>query len=223
MNNAIDIFFGKEFENIINIELLENDYEFPTEKVLEYVRSIIEIDIRSYFNWLDDNFSTTMIDVQDAVQYSSFEDVVYNVSKKIIIAGDSGLSYLQIGKILQDDGKVRKDGAYTKYGENHAKTASYLGYLFSLKKTYYVSSIGYIIDELSLKEQGKLYARLFIRTNLFKTVYYLTKSGEVNLRKVFDMLSEKTYIRRRSNIKMLFQKLVEVEPECAEIINKIIY
>jgi len=223
MNNAIDIFFGKEFENIINIELLENDYEFPTEKVLEYVRSIIEIDIRSYFNWLDDNFSMTMIDVQDAVQYSSFEDVVYNVSKKIIIAGDSGLSYLQIGKILQDDGKVRKDGAYTKYGENHAKTASYLGYLFPLKKTYYVSAIGYIIDELGLKDQSKLYARLFVRTNLFKTVYYLAKSGEVNLRNIFDMLSEKTYIRRRSNIKMLFQKLVEVEPECAEVVNKIIY
>ena len=223
MNNSIDIFFRKEFENEVNINLLENDYVFPAEKVLEYIGIINETDIHTYFKWLDNNFSTTMIDVEDAVQYSSFDDVIRNVSEKMIIAGDVGLSHLQIGKILQDDGKVRKDGAYTKYGENHAKTACYLGYLFSLRKSYYVSAIGYVIDDLSFEDQSKLFARLFVRTNLFRMVYYLSKSGEVNLRKVFDMLSEKTYIRRRSNIKMLFQKLVEVEPESAKVVNRIIY
>lgn len=223
MSNNINDFFTKDLENELNINLLEKDYQLPTERLLQYVKRINDIEIKSYLAWLDDNFSTTIIEVEDAVQYSNFDDVVSSISKKMIDAGDEGLSHLQIGKLLQDDGIVRKDGAYTKYGENHAKTATYLGYLFSLKKSYYVSSLGYIIEALDAEEQNKLYARLFIRTNLFKTIYYLSKSGEVHLREVFDMLSEKTYIRRRSNIKMLFQKLMEIEPDCSEIANKIVY
>lgn len=221
MKNSLDRFFYKEYEDEINANLLENNYAFPRNEVLNYIRELNDLDISEYLSWLDNNFTMTVITIEDAVQYSSINVVTNQISEKMISAGDSGYTHLQIGKILQDDGLDRTDGTYTKYGENHAKTAAYLGYLYSLNRCYYVSCIGYVINELSEYEQGKLFARLMVRTNLFKTVYYLSKSGMVNMREVFDMLSEKTYVRRRSNIKMFFQKLVSNENKCLTIADKI--
>lgn len=223
MKNSLDIFFSKSLEDETNTYLLENDFVFPHEEILEYIKELINIDISDYLLWLDQHFGTIILSVEDAIQYSNFEDATVRIVEKLISAGDLGYSHIEIGKFLQNDGITRKDGANTKYGENHAKTAQYLGYVFSINRCYYVSSVGYILNELSGEEQDKLFARLFIRTNLFKTVYYLSKSGNVCLRDIFDMLSEKTYIRRRSNIKFLFQKLTSKEQICTDITNKIIY
>lgn len=137
-------------------------------------------------------------------------------------AGNKGFTHLEIGKLLQNDGVSRNDGAYTKYGENHAKTATYLGYLFSIKRFYYVSAIGYVLSKLSVEEQEKLFVRLLLRTNLFKTVFYLVKNGNVSMRDIFDMLSEKTYIRRKNNIYYFFQKLKN-EKSCIKILESITY
>ena len=129
MNNKLDVFFSKSFEDDINNNLLEKDYVFPTYEVLEFIRDICKIDISHFLDWLDIHFSTIILTVQDAVQSSNFENATSNVAMKMLAAGDVGYSHLQIGKLLQDDEAERNAGAYTKYGENHAKTAEYLGYL----------------------------------------------------------------------------------------------
>ena len=38
MNSVISVFFGKELENEININLLENDYMFPAKRITEYIK-----------------------------------------------------------------------------------------------------------------------------------------------------------------------------------------
>lgn len=223
MENSIDCFFLKTFEDEVNRRLLHKDFILSVDKVIGYIKHINSTEIKTYLLWLDEHFSLVTLGIEDAVQYSNFDVATYSVVEKMIMAGDIGYSHLEIGKMLQEDGKKRTNVAYIKYGENHVKTARYLGYVFSLRNFYYVSALGYVLDRLDDIDRKKLYARLFVRTNLFKTIYYLSKSGEVPLRRVFDMLSDTTYIRRRSNIKMLFEKLVEEEPDCEEIIRKIIY
>lgn len=223
MENRLDDFFTKKFETDINKCILEKNYIFPQEKMLEYVREVINTDILKYFDWLASHFTCSVLSINDAVQFSSFEDATKRIVEKMIRAGDEGYSHIQIGKFLQDDGSWRTDGAYTKYGENHAKTASYLGLLFALNKCYYVSSVGYMLDSLTKDQQEKLIARMFVRTNLFKSIFYLSMNGKVCLRELFDFISEATYVRRRSNIKKLFQELENVEIRSTSIINKIIF
>lgn len=223
MNDIVSKFFSKEIENDINNRLLENNYVFPSNMMHEYLEEIINIDIEDYFVWLDNHFSSCLFSIDDAVQYSDFEDATFRIVVKLLEAGDEGYSYIQIGKMLQDDGIVRTDWAYRKYGENHAKTASYLGYLFSINRVFYVSAIGYSLNQLTETEQKKLFARLFIRTTLFKTIYYLTKSDKVYLRELLDMLTHQTYLRRRSSIKKLYKNLVVAEPSCLEIVDKIVF
>ena len=222
MDNIIDLFFSKQYENDLNTRILENEYVLSIKGVLAYILEINEIGVEEYMQWLDTHFCSAYLTTEDAIQYSSFNDVTKRIAEVMINAGDEGYSHLEIGKLLQDDGIDRSEGTYTKYGENHAKTATYLGYLFSIKRCYYVSAIGYVLSELSSEEQEKLFIRLFLRTNLFKSVYYLAKNGKISMREVFDMLSKNTYVRRRSNIKFFFQKL-NGENCCKAFLENITY
>lgn len=222
MDNQLNLFFTKTYENDINFRMFENDYYFPANDVINYIRKLNEISVDEYVQWLNEHFCTTILSTEDAVQYSNFEDATKRVVEVIMEAGNKGFTHLEIGKLLQNDGVSRNDGAYTKYGENHAKTATYLGYLFSIKRFYYVSAIGYVLSKLSVEEQEKLFVRLLLRTNLFKTVFYLVKNGNVSMRDIFDMLSEKTYIRRKNNIYYFFQKLKN-EKSCIKILESITY
>ena len=223
MDELFKIFFSCQLESDINMKLLENDYCFPSDVMHKYVNDLISIDIDEYYRWLDDHFSTALFSIDDAVQYSDFNDATNSIVYVLIAAGDQGYSYITIGKMIQNDGVERTEWAYRKYGENHAKTAAYLGYLFSISRYSYVSSIGYALKGFNEVEQSKLFARLFIRTTLFRTIYYLSKSGNVDLRELLDMLTDQTYLRRRSSIKKLFKHLVQAEPKCVETYNKIVF
>ena len=221
MDNIFKEFFSHQYEEDINIRLLENDYVFPQDMFHNYLSDLIEIDIREYFRWLDEHFSASVLSIDDAVQFSDFHDATSGIVEALLSAGDYGYSYIEIGKKLQNDGISRTEWAYRKYGENHAKTATYLGYLFSINRCCYVSAIGYSLSSFTDTEQMKLFARLFTRTTLFKSIYYLTRSGIVDLRELFDMLTRETYIRRRSSIKKLYKNLILAEPECNEIFKRI--
>lgn len=221
MDDTISLFFSKQLETQINHQLLEKSYVFPSERMHNYAIELINTNIDDYFTWLNDHFSSGLFSIEDAVQYSSFNDATNRIVERMLESGDEGYSYIQIGRLIQNDGVPRTEWAYRKYGENHAKTAVYLGYLYSINRVCYVSSIGYTLRQLTEVEQKKLFARLFVRTTLFKTIYYLSDSNNVDLRNLLDMLTDQTYLRRRSSIKKLYKNLVEAEPTCLEIVNRI--
>lgn len=223
MKLILNDFFNKSFESEINKSLQELSYEFSEIEILHYLRSIISIDITEFLTWIDLNSFIT-IDSSDMPQLSDYNDAFYNVVYKLREAGDKGFRYIEIGQMLQNDGVVRNDMANRKYGENHAKAAEYLGFLYSLHYHYYVSCIGYVIDKLSPDELKKLYVRLFIRTNLFKAIYIFSKSGVLNFRLLFDMLSDKTYKRRLSSTKYMINSLnLSNEYDFSMILKNIIY
>ena len=216
-------FFNKTFENEINNKLQELSYAIPKEEILKYIRSIINLDVAEFLQWIDKNNFFT-IDSTDMPQLSDFNAAFYDVVYKLKNAGDKGFRYVDIGILLQNDGVKRKDMANRKYGENHAKASEYLGYLYSLHYHYYVSCIGYILEFLNNDEKEKLFNRLLIRTNLFRAIYLFSRKRRVNFRMLFDVLSAQTYKRRLEGTKLMLSKLTKnKEYNFAQILDKIDY
>ena len=223
MYTILDDFHYKTLENDINKEIVFYDYKLPENEILNYVHELIDIDIEQFLNWQSKNYTSIRISSNDMVQFSSFSDVL-RISNEMIKNKDKGIKWKEAGSILLNDGIQRKNGALVKYGENHLKTSEYLGYIFSLENTYFVSCIGYINKKLNDEEKSKLLTRLIIRTNLFRIIYVFQKNGEVELRKIFDMLSDSTYRRRLSNVRKLFDILLKSnEYDFSKIISKIKY
>lgn len=216
-------FFNYSFETEINEYLQILNVTFPIEKVLDYVHLLINTPIEEFLNWLKSHSFFTL-ESKDMPQLSKFEDAFYNVVHKMIANGDKGFRFVEIGEMLQSDGKQRKDGANRKYGENHAKAAEYLGYLYTKKFYYFVSCYGYIESYLSEEEKIALFIRLLIRTNLFKAVYFSYLNGKVELRYIFDFLSDKTYIRRVHSTRQILNVLKLCKDfSFDDILNKIVY
>lgn len=223
MDDLIATFFNKTYENELNEKLQELNYKMPTSDVLSYCKRLIDLKIDCFFSWLDEHSFFT-IDSTDMPQLSDFDDAFYNVVSVLKEAGDAGYRYIEIGKMLQNDSIERNDMANRKYGENHAKAAEYLGYLYSLHYHYYVSCLGYVIDNLNEEEKNKLFTRLLMRTNLFKSIYTTTKNGSLDFKSLFDVLSYKTYKRRLPGTRMILNSLNNSkEFDFSSILSKICY
>lgn len=202
----LSLFFNHSLDNDLNESLLSKNTVIQKEKILSYVNNIISVPIPKFLEWIRSN-RFVIIESKDMLQISKFEDAFYNIVIKLKNEGDPGVRFVEIGKLLQNDGKDRNDGANRKYGENHAKTAEYLGYLFSKKYFYFVSCFGYALDFLSEEEKTNLFIRLLLRTNLFRIVYLSSLNDKVKLRSIFDFLSEKTYKRRLNGTREILFKL----------------
>ena len=200
------LFFNHSLDNDLNETLLSINTALPKEKILSYIADIISVPIPKFLEWIRSN-RFVVVESKDMLQISKFEDAFYNIVTKLKNNGDPGLRFIEMGKLLQNDGKDRNDGANRKYGENHAKTAEYLGYLFSKKYFYFVSCFGYALDFLSEEEKIKLFSRLLLRTNLFRIIYLSSLNDRVKLRSIFDFLSDKTYKRRLNGTREILFKL----------------
>ena len=150
-----------------------------------------------------------IIKSSDVFQFSNFDDATKFFCEKMEAIDNPGLSHLEVGKLLLDDGKERTDAAYIKYGENHSKLAKELGLGFEVCNTYYLSGIGYIYNELSDKSQKALLDRLILRSTLIKRMLQACENGNVDLRQFLYMLADSTYVRRKSNIKRVLTCLSE--------------
>lgn len=81
--------------------------------------------------------------------------------------GATKFRFLEIGKILENDGELRKDLAYIKYLENQSKFAENVWFK-KIDYTYYLSCIGVIINQLSVENQKNLINRLLLRNKLLE-------------------------------------------------------
>ena len=125
---------------------------------------------------------------------------------------------------MLNDGVLRKDMAYIKYGENHLKTAEALGLLYELTRTYFVSCIGEIYLTLDEEDRKKLNVRLFLRNKFIARLIKATATGKVDARQFLYMLSDATYIRRKSNIKCILRYLSEsTEYDFSVLFNNIYF
>ena len=205
MDDTLKIFFSRSYENKINKDILY--YEFPHDEVEEYVKSISDEPVDRLLAYIRGFSEKEIIKPADVFQFSNFNDATDSFCEKVEAVDNPGLSHLEVGKLLLDDGKVRNDAAYIKYGENHSKLAKELGLGFEVCNTYYLSGIGYIYTELDDKQKKVLLDRLILRSTLIKRMYQASENGNVDLRQFLYMLADSTYVRRRSNIKRILSYL----------------
>ena len=224
MIDILDTFYSHTYENSINKKMLFYNYEFPTEEVEAYVRQILCVPIEYFIQYDIQQETTEAITPGDVFQFSSLEAGTTQICRVLHEEGNTGVTFIQAGKLLLDDGKMRKNLAYTKYGENHLKTAEAIGLLYELTRTYFVSCIGEIYLKLNEDERKKLNVRLFLRNKFIARLIKATSVAKVDARQFLYMLSDTTYIRRKSNIKCILRYLLDsTEYDFSEIINKIYF
>lgn len=199
-------FMSSQFEKRINKKMMYYDYVFPTEEVLKYVDDVCKIPVEKILEYII-QMDNVDIKAKDVFQFSRFEDATINMCIKMQNLDNSGMNHLEVGKLLLNDMKERKEGAYVKYGENHAKTGASLGLLYELCRTYFLSCIGMVYTQLSDEQRERLIIRLILRNPFFSEVIRKIQNGKVSMRQFLYMLSYSTYIRRRSNIKKIIQIL----------------
>jgi len=217
-------FFSQKYEKEINNKMMYYDYVFPKEEMIGYINNINNVPIEEFIKYIFFDNKDISIKAKDVMQFSNIEDASTRLCRELKYNGNNGVKNIEVGKLLLIDGKDRNDGAYIKYGENHAKTAEMLGLVCEFTHTYFVSSMGYIIDEIDEISRKKLLERLILRSKLIRQLICATKKGNVSVRAFLYMLSDSTYIRRRSNIKTILRILKESsEYDFSLILDKIIF
>lgn len=222
--SILDAFYSRTYENDINKKMLYYNYDFPTEEVENYVRQILCVPVEQFIQRDITMETTEAITPKDVFQFSTLEAGTDHICQVLNEAGNPGVTFIQAGKLLLDDGSQRKDMAYIKYGENHLKTAEALGLLYELTRTYFVSCVGMIYLNLNEEDRKKLNVRLFLRNKFIARLIKATASANVDARQFLYMLSDATYIRRKSNIKCILRYLQESnEYDFSSLIERIIF
>lgn len=202
----VDYFMSGQYEEKINKKMMYYDYVFPTGEVVEYVREACEIPIDAIVKYVL-AMPTPEIGAKDVFQFSNFDDATIRLCKRMAEVNNPGLKHVEVGKLLLDDSIERNEGAYTKYGENHAKTGTAIGLIQELSKTYFLSSLGMIYPKLDEKEREQLLTRLILRNSFVDRIIQTTYDRKMNLRQMLYMLSSSTFTRRSSNIKRILKQL----------------
>ncbi len=223
MNDIVKEFYSGKYEKKINNNSLYFSYDFPEQEVRGYVEKIISEPIERYIAYIKGLKEREQITAKDVFQFSDLADATVIICEKVKANNNPGMKYIDVGKLLLDDGEIRKDGAYIKYGENHVKTAEAMGLFFELSRTYFLSCLGYIYCELSNEDRKKLLIRLLLRNRLIIRLMQASENGTIYAREFFYMLSDSTYLRRKSNVKEVLKILATSEEyDFTDFVGKII-
>lgn len=209
-------FFTKSFEKSINEQMMFYSYRFEYGKMAEYIHSLVEVPLDHYVDYIISNYDVSYLSAEDIVQFSNFDDCTSRLCSLLKSQGDKGIKHLEAGMLLENDGLERNEAAYVKYGENHLKTALQLGLLQYDSGVYFLSCVGYIINDFSDQIKRDLLCRLILRNKLIKRfLYKITKFGHAAYSEEAGFLKESTMNRRRSNVKKLIEILTSLSDNSA--------
>lgn len=209
VEECLRIFFNKTIEDSINDQMMEYSYVFPYEKLEEYVTMLCSISFADYLEYIKQNISSPKIKPDDVTQISSFRSCEIDFCDKLASVRRP-LTNIDIGVILQNDGRIREDGANKKYGENHAKGALQLGLAQNRYGYWYLSCLGKLYPSLDIETRNALIARTILRNNLYSVILSNLYYQDVFVDDIWDSakLKDKTKLRRRSSVRTFLQKSI---------------
>ena len=140
--------------------MMYKNYKIDYISILSYINDIISIDYDIFIEYILRNYDVQYLTPDDILQFSDLDDATVNICR---VFKEDGDRFIEIGKMLENDGISRDDGAYRKYGENHSKTGENIGLLQKIDYTYYLSCLGAVLDLLNEEQQEKLIDRLLLR------------------------------------------------------------
>lgn len=177
------------------------------EQVEVFCRILLNYDFKKIIDLIDDNYISEL-NCSKVIQFSNLENGTYNLVR-VLYGHNEGLSYPEIGRALVGSEEIN---AATKYGENHSK----LGRDFELvtitdsKPSIVKNTVfGECFAFLERDQQIKLLKVLGLRDPVIKNLIANSKKGIVYYMDECNCLSESTRIRRRSNVKKLFELIFE--------------
>lgn len=238
-SNSDIIIFKNKFDSML--DNCKNDFSYFYNSILDtYINNALNID-KNIINYIDNVksnktcyknsyfYSTTeeRLNSSDIPQFSNFKDGAFILPSLLNFNTNCGYTFIEIGKLLCSPGK--KDGAYTKYGENQAKLAELLGlvYITSNPRHIYLSDIG--SKYLTLSEDNKY---LFLKYQIYnmpviKCLFNICFNENISISDFLlnnSNLSNSTAIRRSSNIKKLIKILLNnSDKKIVDIFNNCLY
>lgn len=209
MDRLLHDFFNRRYEKSVNRQMMSLDFEFPKADVVAYVRSVLDIPLERYFDYIRNNLPLAVLTSYDIPQFSSWEVGTRKIRHVLMSAGDGGFIREDIGQLLRDDKKRRSDVANRKYGEGHAKLGAWMGLLYELSMTYYVSCIGYVVDEMAEEDYQRLLTRLLMRLPFIQYLIQSSRANKIDVKAdcLAIGLAEITCYRRHSNIMCVIDRL----------------
>lgn len=147
---------------------------------------------------------TEPIKSKNISQFSDIKEIDYVV--QIVSDSEEEINYQYVGYMLN---KNASEGAQIKYGENHLKMAIQMGLV--TEKPYKVSELGKEYLALPEEERNKIKPKLYMRVPLIQKLLLESKEEKIDaMEEMRTYLSEKTAIRRRSNIKTLLSEISKI-------------
>ena len=163
------------------------------------------------------------IESQDIIQFSNYNHAIIDLLN-VLLAKNDGLTFDEIGYRLMG---AKTGLAQKKYGENHAKLALTCDFVSLNKQIAYIvnlTSLGKNIVRFDEKYIRNVALRLIIRNHFILNALVLLLSGEKYdyKKSCSGILSEKTMIRRRSNVKYVINEILN-NSTYYELTNSIVW
>lgn len=210
---SIEQIYNKKYSHIS----LEEFYELLCKNIFETNCSTIlkEIDFES---------NRKLINSKTIPQFSQFSHGSFELIKILSSVDFLEFNYISLGKIFLENNK--NDGAYRKYGENHVKLASLLGYInFSKAFNFKINSYGIFVNELEINFRENINRKNILRIPIVSHILKEASFKEVSIYEVLKKssdLSESTIKRRASSIKTLLKEVQKLNDiSIAEVIGRI--
>lgn len=201
IENPIEAFFRRSVESPLNENLFFRNFVLDVESVYSYIEELLSIPEEGFIDYVIKSGPPSYISFPDVVQYSSFEDATSKICQVLLNNDNNGLSYIETGRLLLEDGKQRKDSALRKYGENHAKTAVELGLVQCSYNQNYLTCLGYVYNQLGYEKGRELMRRTILRNQFVRKILWKASRGPVSLQKEMSFFAETTIKRRLPNIR----------------------
>ena len=214
MEVLIEEFFSSSFEDVVTEAMLERDYIYPLSEVEDYVMSVVATPYKHFIDYVYTHYCAKPITNSCIPQISNYNSSTIGVCQVMKGRNDPGLENLELGVALYTDDAPRNDLAYSKFGENHVKGASFHGLTYNLYNKWFLTCLGYIYPELDEELRQYLSARTLLRNPFFHIIVSEAIERDVNIKKYMKGLSDTTQARRSSSCMRFFnviQKQCEIE------------
>lgn len=193
--------------NYKKYNMLEGLFSSSNYSYIRTINNLNSLKINSIIDSLD--YSDIQITSNDILQFSNFDNSTINLIS-VLSNIEEALNYNDVGLLLTEGDK--KAGAYKKYGENQSKTGALLELVSissSNPKIVSLTSLGKALLNVDKEVFDNVIFFETLKCTLVKHLLSLCKVNDtVDVKEIcLSTLSEKTYIRRRSNIKYLINIL----------------
>ncbi len=213
INKMIHLNTGKVIEitlsdiPISSYNTLKGLFTHSYNSYISTVNNLTVSDINSIIDYID--YSDLQLTSNDILQFSNFDNSTINLIS-VLSNIEEPLNYNDVGLLLTEGDK--KASAYKKYGENQSKTGELLELVSissSVPKTVSLAPLGKALLNIDKEVFDNVIFFETFKCNLIKLLLSLCKfNDQVEIKELcMSTISEKTYLRRRSNIKHLINIL----------------